>query len=411
MARRRRQVRMGRVLFVFVCLIGVIMALIIGGLKACKTLQPELLPEEYEDVTAENYERAHDKEIAQIKSGHALDTVSVTGFSDAELRSLFYSSPLDEDQISKMYGVTYSDQQDFITTDDLRYVRVLYRDFKGNTCIGELIVNQAISTDIENIFYDLYTHQYEIDRMVLPEAYKGDESTSMSADNTTGFNFYLNSGIIQNVWSMGYGVYINPLYNPRVVLSDDEDAAISEALPNSGLIYADRSVMKDHMIDKNDYAYQVFTSYGFSWGGDDSPAASYGMFYKNFPRQTTAANIDSTNSADSADADTADSADTGDASQEDTIQYDPYTGYPIESETDTDTQQEETIQYDPYTGLPVDNTQTDTTQEDTVQYDPYTGLPVDIDTQTSGNTGDAGDDQSTDQTAGYWCDYYGCYTY
>ncbi|WP_283650722.1 M15 family metallopeptidase [Ileibacterium valens] len=241
---------------------------------------PEAVVPEKKDVTSENRTADHTRQIEEIKNANALDTVNVTGLSDEELRSLFYSSELTPEQLSSMTGRTWSDDQDFVKPEDLRYIRVLYQNFDNQSTVGEIIMNKDLAAEIEDIFFDLYKHEYQIERMILPDAYGGDDNQSMSNNNTSGFSLRLSDGV--SLWphehALGLAVDLNPLMNPFVVSTAD-NYSVS---PESAQTYADRTNIRPHMIDHNDYAYQLFTSHGFTWGGDWNERTDYQHFEKGY---------------------------------------------------------------------------------------------------------------------------------
>ena len=101
----------------------------------------------------------------------------------------------------------------------------------------------------------------------------------MEANNTSCFNYrYVDGTTKLSNHSYGTAIDINPLYNPYVKEYSDGTIKI---LPSAATAYADRSIIDDYMIDHNDYAYLVFTSYGFSWGGDWNSVKDYQHFEKN----------------------------------------------------------------------------------------------------------------------------------
>lgn len=231
-----------------------------------------------EDVTSKPVTADHTKQISTILSANPTDNVNVIGLTDDELRSLFTSSPLTEAQINQITGVTFLPDQDFITTDQLRYVRVLHRDFNGDARVGELIVNEKIANDVENIFYELFQANYPIDKIRLASTYGGDDNRNMVDDNTNAFSFRLSDGygIVEHEHSLGLAVDLNPLYNPQVI----DLNGVPTAFPAESEPYKDRSSKQPHMIDHDDTAYQIFTKYGFDWGGDWEDRKDYQHFEK-----------------------------------------------------------------------------------------------------------------------------------
>jgi len=63
------------------------------------------------------------------------------------------------------------------------------------------------------------------------------------------------------------------LYNPYVTKN-----SIS---PVSATSYSDRNSIFEHKITANDELYNIFTSYGWSWGGDWVGKKDYQHFEKN----------------------------------------------------------------------------------------------------------------------------------
>lgn len=278
--KRHRRIHYGRLFVVLAVFGGLTAGVLWGTVRAVTVLQRGgSLREILGENTAQAYPLDHSEEVAAVKAGNALDKVRVTNFSDEELRSLFYTSPLTEEQIQKMQGTTLSDTNAYTSADDLSYVRVLYRDFNGDSRIGELAVSKEIAEEMADIFYDLYIHQYPIGKMTLADGYAGSENSNMEANNTFGLLIDDPADPEKNALNTGWSVYINPLYNPKVTELDNN----VKVTPEAGYPYISRTVMKEHMINKDDYAYKLFTSKGYRWGGDSKATQSYGVFWKENP--------------------------------------------------------------------------------------------------------------------------------
>lgn len=279
--KKRKKLRVGRLLVLAACTAFAAGFAVFGVQKAFGHFRNDSASNHktvQSDVTSEKVASDHSTQINQIKDSIAMSSVSVLGYNDEEIRSLFYSVPIDEALQSRMEGVTFISGTDFIDYEDLRYVRVLFHDFSDQTLIGELVVNASISDDIENIFYELYQGGYQFEKMILPEAYGGDDNASMSDNNTSAFSFRLSdgNGILEHEHSLGLAIDINPYYNPQVILQDEA----TYVYPPVSQSYADRTNMQPHMIDENDLAYQIFTKYGFEWGGTYGDRADYQHFEK-----------------------------------------------------------------------------------------------------------------------------------
>ncbi len=194
----------------------------------------------------------------------------------------FYYEPISDALLGWITGTSYPDlapgESVEITPEDLRYVHVLYCDFDGETAEGELICNEAIAQDLAEIFHELYENGYQIEQIRLVDEYGGDDVASMTADNTSCFNYrnVANSGSLSR-HALGLAVDINPLYNPYITYNSDGSINCS---PEAGWPYADRSADFAHKIDTSDLCYQLFTAHGFTWGGSWNSSKDYQHFQK-----------------------------------------------------------------------------------------------------------------------------------
>lgn len=223
---------------------------------------------------------ARSDSIRQLQAEMEAD---VTGFDENELRALFYSQPLSEEMIARLDGDQIDRNADYISMNDYRLVRVLYCDFEGRTKVGEILCNQLISTDLENILFELYQNAYPIGRVVLPYGYGMDDESITAANITrsTGTVWNEDGTSYPQEHSMGLAIDFNSLYNPQHVTEDGQDICYPEA----GRQYLERNG-EPHRIDPNDLAYQIFTKYGFNWGGYWDGRNDYQHFEKFFNHDT-----------------------------------------------------------------------------------------------------------------------------
>ena len=188
----------------------------------------------------------------------------------------FYVSEIPDDIFAGMQGRTYTEDCT-VPREELRYVHVLHMGFDGETKEGELVVNQAIAEDVLAIFKELYEAGYPIEKIRLMDEYDADDEAAMQDNNTSAFNFrFISHTTKVSKHGMGMAVDINTLYNPCVKTVDGEE--IIE--PETAGAYVDRSADFEHKIDHEDLCYQIFTKYGFSWGGD----WKYTKDYQHFER-------------------------------------------------------------------------------------------------------------------------------
>lgn len=186
----------------------------------------------------------------------------------------FYTSDIPDKIWKNMQGKSYP-KDCTIEKNDLRYVHVLYVDFGGRTCEGELIVNKVIAQDIVEIFWELYQAEYPIERIALIDEYDGDDEQSMEDNNTSAFNYRVIAGTdIISQHGKGLAIDINPFYNPQVKTTEDGVMV----MPEDAVAYVDRTQEFQYKIDHDDLCYKLFTEHGFTWGGDWNTTKDYQHF-------------------------------------------------------------------------------------------------------------------------------------
>lgn len=233
--------------------------------------------------STEDISKANVIEVTEVRAGINIKEMAagtvVEDFllEDISLSELFYAIPIDDNIKSRINGKSYGENCD-VPYEDLRYIRVLHKNFKGNTQIGEMIVNQSIVDDVLGIFEELYEGDYPIEGMVLVDDYEADDDISMEANNSSAFNFrFIDGTTKRSSHSDGLAIDINPLYNPYVRTIDGKIVV----LPESGKSYADRELDNPYYIRKDDLCYKAFTGRGFTWGGEWKSSKDYQHFQKS----------------------------------------------------------------------------------------------------------------------------------
>lgn len=188
----------------------------------------------------------------------------------------FYYEPLSEDMKKRITGLSYKEDCP-VPYDDLRYVSVLYVNFKGNVSTGEIICNKAIAQDLTEIFYELYQANYQIEQIRLVDEYNADDNLSMQDNNTSCFNYRTVAGTNRiSMHGQGLAIDINPFFNPYITYRNGGQ----QVAPAGAEAYADRSQPFAYKIDENDLCYKLFTEHGFSWGGNWNNSKDYQHFEK-----------------------------------------------------------------------------------------------------------------------------------
>lgn len=188
----------------------------------------------------------------------------------------FTVNEIDDTVMGRIAGISYPENAG-IKRQELRYVRVQYYGFDGETHEGELIVNAEIAEDTAAVFKELYEVKYPIEQIQLIDEYQADDELSMSYNNTSAFNYRTIAGTEKlSNHGKGLAIDINPLYNPCVQEKNGE--MVCE--PESGKVYADRTKEFSYKIEKGDVCYQIFEKHGFTWGGDWESLKDYQHFEK-----------------------------------------------------------------------------------------------------------------------------------
>ena len=109
--------------------------------------------------------------------------------------------------------------------------------------------------------------------MKVISEYGYSDNDSMLDNNTSAFNFrkITNSDQLSN-HALGLAIDINPKINPYVIGNT--------ILPENATEFADRNQITLGMIKKGEAVHEIFTKYGWSWGGDWHQPKDYQHFEK-----------------------------------------------------------------------------------------------------------------------------------
>lgn len=205
---------------------------------------------------------------------HAQNWVAGTTLTDAEVKSVgldkwFVAETVSDAVFERMKGKSFASNCT-MKRADLRYLKVLHRNMEGKAQCGELVCNKAIASDLLDIFKKLYEANYVIERMVLVDEYDANDEKSMTANNTSCFNFRFVTGTkTVSKHGKGMAVDINPLYNPCY------NTKTGKIEPAAGKPYAKRP-----LINHKDLCYRLFIQHGFRWGGNWKTKKDYQHFEK-----------------------------------------------------------------------------------------------------------------------------------
>lgn len=189
----------------------------------------------------------------------------------------FTSEDIPNDVFARMKGKSFA-ANCTVARSSLCYLRMLHYNRQGKVQRGEMVCNKAIAQDLIDIFRELFKAKYIIERMVLVDEYDAVDEKTMTANNTSCFNFRFITGTRRvSKHGQGMAVDINPLYNPCY------NTRNGKVEPAEGKPYAKNRTDKKAnpmLIDHKDLCYRLFISHGFRWGGNWKNKKDYQHFEK-----------------------------------------------------------------------------------------------------------------------------------
>lgn len=161
-----------------------------------------------------------------------------------------------------------------VSPEDLRQLLLSYWNFDEKPTMGALIVHKDVAQEVLKTFRDLFQHGFLIEKMTPVEEYKGDDDTSMAANNTSAFNCRDVTGqpgkFSNHSW--GRAIDINPLTNPYI--------KGDKVLPPEGRRFLDRSRAFPGSILGDSFIVKLFDRAGWTWGGGWVDRKDYQHFEK-----------------------------------------------------------------------------------------------------------------------------------
>ncbi|MBQ9475268.1 MAG: M15 family metallopeptidase [Bacteroidales bacterium] len=206
------------------------------------------------------------------KAGVVLDDKEVSQKGED---AFFAVEEISDAVFARMKGKSFPAGESLISRDELRYLRLIHRNADGKIQTGELVCNKAVADELLGIIRELYARGYRIEQMRLVDDFDADDEKSMTANNSSCFNYRLVSGSTRlSKHSRGLAIDINPLYNPCVRSTEPKIE------PKAGAPYVDRSRDFKYKIDSSDVACKLFLSKGWNWGGNWKSLKDYQHFEK-----------------------------------------------------------------------------------------------------------------------------------
>lgn len=199
--------------------------------------------------------------------------VSDSAISIIGMENCFIAMPIYDNIFRRINGHSFHTGSP-VTRSELRYLRLLHRNFKGENQLGEMIVHQSIAKSVIRIFRELYAADYPIELMVLVDDFGADDNRSMAANNSSCFNVRSVPGIPTATSRHSYGkaIDVNPLYNPYI--------RGNKVYPPEGKPYVNRDQDNPYFISATSLITKLFREEGFVWGGIWARSKDYQHFQK-----------------------------------------------------------------------------------------------------------------------------------
>ncbi len=156
----------------------------------------------------------------------------------------------------------------------LQVLAVQYVGFDNNLHRGQIVVARELAAEVKEIFAALCALRFPIQQVVPLCQFHWSDDESMSANNSSGFNYRaIVGGERLSYHALGRAIDINPRQNPYI----KPNAEGADLVLPPGAVY-DLSQMGT--LKANSEAVRVFESRGWEWGGRWTRCFDYHHFQK-----------------------------------------------------------------------------------------------------------------------------------
>ncbi len=145
--------------------------------------------------------------------------------------------------------------------DELSYLSIAYVAMDGGVARGELVVAAPLAARAVELFRRLFALGFPIRQLKLVDDYAASDDASMTADNSSAFNFRVVAGTsVLSQHALGRAIDLNPVENPW--------RKPDRIVPAAGAAFADRTDIRPGMIVRPGPVVATFDELGWEWGGD-----------------------------------------------------------------------------------------------------------------------------------------------
>lgn len=182
----------------------------------------------------------------------------------------------DDEIYKRIYGRSYH-PNDYISINELSYIKMLHYDYNGDIIVGEMIVNKVIIDEVREVFNNLFKLKYQINSMRLIDDFWIDNNplktdrNSILHNNSSCFCYrkISNKETLSN-HAFAIAIDINPLDNPYTPRKEDgtfDDSILSEYEKSILIDRKNKAKINPHIITLGDSICKIFDEVGFECGG------------------------------------------------------------------------------------------------------------------------------------------------
>jgi hypothetical protein len=180
-------------------------------------------------------------------------------------------TPIPAEVEASMRGASWREHAQCPGFGALALVRASHHGMDGAVHDGELVVAAAVADDVVRVLERIFAARFPIERMVLIDAYGGDDDRSMADNNSSGFCFRNIAGTgTLSLHARGTAIDLNPVQNPYI--------SGERICPPASRVYLDRADLRPGMIVRPGPVTDAFDAIGWEWGGDWTRVKDYQHF-------------------------------------------------------------------------------------------------------------------------------------
>ena len=151
----------------------------------------------------------------------------------------------------------------------LTLVTVYYYSFDGRLHKGQIVINKNLAKEIQDIFKDIETRKFPIEKVIPIYKYDWNDEASMKDDNTSAFNYRIVKGTkTLSKHATGRAIDINPRLNPQIK---------KNLILPTGSYY---NIQRPGTISDSTFIVKIFLKKGWRWGGHWKHLKDYQHFEK-----------------------------------------------------------------------------------------------------------------------------------